>query len=208
LLAFDEGYAMCPGFVCGLDERKSRFVGEMPRTFSRLAVARRAIKPEAEIEGKAAEDVVRDARAFRRQSWRVMRLQGRPERIRSGGSRRRVWTSTVDGWSEGTYWLIRACDVETGEEKFFLSNAAEDTPIETLQKAAFRRWNEEHGFRVAKSELGFGHFKGRTWVSPMRHRVLCLLAMVFVAEHTDRLREKTRLANLTGGCRPRGKKAA
>ena len=98
--------------------------------------------------------------------------------------------SSGEGWSEGTYWLIWACNDETGVEKFFLSNAAEDTPIEALLKVAFRRWNVEHGFRVAKSELGFGHFEGRTWVGLMRHMVLCLLAMVFVAEHTDRLRKK------------------
>ena len=61
--------------------------------------------------------------------------------------------SSAEGWSGGTYWLIWACNDETGEEKFFLSNAAKDTPIETLLKVAFRRWTVEHGFRVVKSEL-------------------------------------------------------
>lgn len=188
-LTFDEGYGMCPGFLRGLDERHARFVGEVPRTFSCLASNRRAGRPEAEIKGKAAEEVVRGARAFRCQPWRVMRLKRQTRedqvwRVKAA----RVWMSSGEGWSEGTYWLIWACNDETGEEKFFLSNAAADTPIETLLRVAFRRWNVEHGFRVAKSELGFGHFEGRTWVGLMRHMVLCLLAMVFVAEHTDRLR--------------------
>ena len=190
-LTFDEGYGMCPGFLRGLDERQARFVGEVPRIFSCLAVNRRAGRPEAEIKGKAAEEVVRGARAFRCQPWRVMRLQRQTRedqvwRVKAA----RVWMSSAEGWSEGTYWLIWASNDETGEEKFFLSNAAEDTPIGTLLKVAFRRWNVEHGFRVAKSELGFGHFEGRTWVGLMRHMVLCLLAMAFVAEHTDRLRGK------------------
>lgn len=190
-LTFDEGYGMCPGFVRGLDERQSRFVGEVPRTFSCLAVNRRAGRPEAETKGRAAEEVVRGARAFRCQPWRVMRLQRQTRedqvwRVKAA----RVWMSSGAGWSEGTYWLLWACNDETGEEKFFLSNGAEDTPIETLLKVAFRRWNVEHGFRVAKSELGFGHFEGRTWVGLMRHMVLCLLAMAFVAEHADRLRGK------------------
>jgi hypothetical protein len=30
-----------------------------------------------------------------------------------------VWMSSAEGWSEGTYWLIWACNDETGEEKFF-----------------------------------------------------------------------------------------
>ena len=190
-LTFDEGYGMCPGFLRGLDERQTRFVGEVPRIFSCLAVNRRAGRPEAEIKGKAAEEVVRGARAFRCQPWRVVRLQRQTRedqvwRVKAA----RVWMSSAEGWSEGTYWLIWASNDETGEEKFFLSNAAEDTPIEKLLKVAFRRWNVEHGFRVAKTELGFGHFEGRTWVGLMRHMVLCLLAMVFVAEHTDRLRGK------------------
>ena len=67
-----------------------------------------------------------------------------------------------------------------------------DAPLEKLLRVAFTRWNVEHTFRVAKSEIGFGHFEGRSYVALMRHMILCLIVMGFVAEHTDRLRgEKT-----------------
>ena len=208
-LTFDEGYGMCPGFIRSLDERKARFVGEVPRVFSCLAVNGRGNRPEADTKGKAVEDVVRGARAFRCQSWKVIRLKRETQedqvwRIKAA----RVGMSSAEGWSEGTYWLIWACNDETGEEKFFLSNAAKDTPIETLLKVAFRRWTVEHSFRVVKSELGFGHFEGRTWVGLMRHMVLCLLGMVFVAEHTAQLRGKKSRDNNgagepgTGGSEP------
>ena len=59
-----------------------------------------------------------------------------------------------------------------------------------LVRVAFTRWNVEHGFRVAKSELGFTHFEGRSYTALLRHQSLCLLAMGFAAEHTGRLREK------------------
>jgi len=36
---------------------------------------------------------------------------------------------------------------------------------------AFTRWNVEHGLRVSKSELGFRHFEGRSYVGLMRHVV-------------------------------------
>ena len=190
-MTFDEGYGSCPGFIRGLDKQNRRFVGEVPRTFSCLAVNRQACRPAASIKGRAAEDVVRSSRVFRDQSWRVVHLPRQTQedqvwRVKAA----RVWMSSAEGWSEGTYWLIWASNDETGEEKFFLSNAPLDTPIETLVRVAFRRWNVEHGFRVAKRELGFAHFEGRTWVGLMRHMVLCLVGMVFVAEHTDRLREK------------------
>src|SRR3954463_889535 len=93
-------------------------------------------------------------------------------------------------WLEGTYWLIGASNDETGEEKFFLSNAPEDAKIETLVRVAFRRWNVEHSFRLAKGELGFADFEGRNYTALLRHMNLCLLAMGFAAEHTERLRKK------------------
>ena len=53
---------------------------------------------------------------------------------------------------------------------------------------AFSRWNVEHTFRVAKSELGLSHFEGRNYVALIRHHILCLIVMGFIAEQTDRLR--------------------
>src|SRR5258708_16595964 len=100
----------------------------------------------------------------------------------------RVRIHSQDGWSAGTYWLIWASNDETGEEKFFLSNAPADASLDVLVRVAFRRANVEHSFRVCKSELGFGHFEGRNYVALMRHLNLCLVAMNFVAEHTERLR--------------------
>jgi hypothetical protein len=100
----------------------------------------------------------------------------------------RVWLSSGDGWSAGTYWLIWASNDATGEEKFFLSNAPADAAVEVLVRVAFRRAVVEHCFRVAKSELGFTHFEGRSYTALMRHLSLGLVALAFVAEHTERLR--------------------
>jgi SRSO17 transposase len=72
--------------------------------------------------------------------------------------------------------------------KYFVSNAPPETALEKLLRVAFRGWNMEHTFRVSKSEIGFGHFEGRSYKALMRHLTLCLLALGFVAEHTDRLR--------------------
>jgi SRSO17 transposase len=188
-LTFDEEYGKCPGFVAGLDERHLRFVGEVPRSFSCLAAHRSGRPPAADRKGRPAEDVVRSGVAFRAQPWRVLRLfrqtlADQVWRVKAA----RVWLSSADGWSAGTYWLIWASNDATGEEKFFLSNAAADVGVEVLVRVGFRRWNVEHTFRVAKSELGFTHFEGRRYVALMRHLSLCLVTLTFVAEHTERLR--------------------
>jgi len=43
-------------------------------------------------------------------------------------------------------------------------------------------------FRLAKTEVGFGHFEGRRYKGLIRHVTLCQLALLFAAEQTDRLR--------------------
>jgi SRSO17 transposase len=190
-MTFDEGYGSSPEFIAGLDGRKLPFVGEVPRTLSVLALNRQGNRPDKQVEGRPAEEVVRAASLFRGQSWQVYRLgretmQDQVWRVKAA----RVWLHGKKGWSARTYWLIWASNDETGEEKFFLSNAPEDAKIEMLVRVGFKRWNVEHSFRVAKSELGFTHFEGRNYTALMRHMSLCLVAMGFAADHTDRLRKK------------------
>jgi SRSO17 transposase len=112
-----------------------------------------------------------------------------------------VWQVQDKKWSQRTYWLIWAKNVATGEEKYFLSNAPATTKVTTLVRVGFRRWNVEHGFRVAKSELGFTHYEGRDYTALMRHQTLCLLMLTFVAEHTERLRGEKSGGNDGAGVR-------
>jgi SRSO17 transposase len=188
-LTFDAEYGKAPGFVAGLDDARLWFVGAVPRTFSCLAAVRSGRRPEAQTKGRPAAAVVTGSSAFAGQPWRVLRLPRPTERDQVWRVKAaRVWLHSGAGWSAGTYWLLWASNDQTGEEKFFLSNAAADTPVEVLVRVAFRRATVEHSFRVCKSELGFTHFEGRSYVALKRHLLLCLAAMGFVAEHTQRLR--------------------
>ncbi len=188
-LTFDEEYGKSPGFIAGLDRRKQLFVGEVPRTLSCLVVNRAGRRPDEAVAPRTAEQVVRNTTAFREQAWQVVRLKRQTLadqlwRVKAA----QVWLHSENGWSARTYWLIWASNDETGEEKFFLSNAPPEAKVQTLLRVGFRRWNVEHCFRLGKSELGFGHFEGRNYVALLRHLSLCLVAMSFVAEQTDRLR--------------------
>ena len=53
-LTFDEGYGKAPEFVCGLDERQLRFVGEVPKSLSCLAVNGSGQRPDAQVKGAAS----------------------------------------------------------------------------------------------------------------------------------------------------------
>jgi SRSO17 transposase len=188
-LTFDEEYGKAPEFVTGLDERQVRFVGEVPKILSCLAACGAASPPAAAVKGRPAADVVRTAPAFLKQPWRQVKLAQQ-----TGGQQvwevkaAQVWQVQNKQWSTRTYWLIWARNVATGEEKYFLSNAPAKANLERLVRVAFRRWNVEHGFRVAKSEIGFTHYEGRNYTALLRHQMLCLLMLSFVAEHTERLR--------------------
>lgn len=101
--------------------------------------------------------------------------------------------------TDRTYWLIVARHVATGEVKYFVSNAPPRTALLTLMRVAFTRWGIEHVFRLAKTEVGLGHFEGRSYKGLMRHMALCQRVLLFAtrlsspksAEQTDRLRGET-----------------
>ncbi len=188
-LTFDEEYGKAPGFVAGLDDGQLWFVGEVPRTCPCLAAVRSGRRPEAQTRGRPAADVVHSSSAFLGQRWQLLRLARQTEqdqvwRVQAA----RVWLHSGAGWSEQTYWLLWASNDQTGEEKFFLSNAAPEQPVAVLVRVASRRADVEHGSRVCKAELGFTHFEGRNDVALRRHLMLCLTALGFVAEHTERPR--------------------
>ena len=188
-VTFDEGYGKAPELICGLDERQLRFVGEVPKSLSCLAVNGPGHRPATAVKGQRADDVVRQGPAFLRQPWVKVKLSRQTEgpqvwEVKAA----RVWQMQDKKWSTGTYWLIWARNVATGEEKYFLSNAPTDAKLQALVRVAFCRWNVEHTFRVGKSELGFTHYEGRNYTALMRHQTLCLLMLTFVAGHTERLR--------------------
>jgi SRSO17 transposase len=188
-LTFDEGYGKAPEFLCGLDERHLRFVGEVPKSLSCLAVNGSGQRPDTTVKGQRAADVVRQGTAFLKQPWVKVKLARQTLGTQTWEVKAaQVWQMQDKQWSTRTYWLIWARNVATGEEKYFLSNASADAKLQTLVRVAFRRWNVEHSFRVGKSELGFTHYEGRNYTGLMRHQTLCLLMLTFVAGHTERLR--------------------
>jgi SRSO17 transposase len=194
-LTFDEYYGSKPAFLEELDAHDGMYyVGEIPRNFRCLTRRPRGKKPKKGWKGKRADNLARFSSAWYEQNWQSvslarLTLDNQVWEVRAG----QVYLLRRGTLSDRTYWLIVARNSATGEMKYFISNAPADTAVEKLLRVAFTRWNVEHTFRVAKSEIGFGHFEGRSYVALIRHMILCLIVMGFVAEHTDRLRgEKPR----------------
>jgi SRSO17 transposase len=181
-LTFDEGYGGKPDFLKQLDAAGQTYVGEVPKSFScRLGRGPTALSAEAVFARPGVRR--RTAKAFRmpQQTGPDAVWQAKAVDVRLGDDRR------------CRHRLIVARNRATGERKYFLTNAPKPIGLRRVLRAAFVRWNVEHVFRVAKSEIGLTHFEGRSYVSLKRHLALCLLALAFVALHTMRLRgEKSR----------------
>ena len=202
-LTFDENYGDKPDFLTGLDERRQRYVGEVPKSFPCFTVWPRGRRPRRGWAGHRADDLVRYSPLFRQQSWRRVRLTRQtlgPQVWEVKAAQ--VWLARGRRPTPRKYWLIVARNVATGEVKYFVSNAPARTSLMRLLRVAFCRWHVEHVFRISKSELGFRHFEGRHYVGLMRHLVLCLVTLAFVAEQTERLRGEKKSGDNAGASVP------
>jgi SRSO17 transposase len=88
------------------------------------------------------------------------------------------------------YGLIAAHNPQTGEMKYFISNAPANASLDAMLQAAFSRGHIEKWFERARQQAGFGAFEVRTDMSLIRHWLCSRPAMLFSAEQTHRFREK------------------
>ena len=78
------------------------------------------------------------------------------------------------------HWAIYRRNLDGSEPRYYLSNAPEDTPLETLAYVGGSRWRIETEFETKKSDVGLNEYETRTWAGWHHHVALCLLAGVFL----------------------------
>lgn len=176
-LTFDEGYGGRPEFLAALDDTGQRYVGEVPANF--------VVRLGRSAAAAAARDVFARpaARRVRARAFRVEHEAG-PASVWQAKA---VWVRLGNARHAG-HRLAIARNRSSGEVKYFVTNAPAAVGLSRVLVVGFRRWHVEHTFRLAKSEVGLGHYEGRSYVGLMRHLVLCLVVLGFVALHTQRLR--------------------
>lgn len=87
-------------------------------------------------------------------------------------------------------WLILRRNVKTGELKFYLSNAPEETPFATSVRMSGMRWPIETTIEESKQLVGMGDYQVRGWRGWHHHMTLCILAHFFLVRMRLRLGEK------------------
>jgi SRSO17 transposase len=200
-LTFDEWYGGKPPFLRELDADGQNYVGEVPADLAvwtrRPEVLYRAQDPERQgrlrqwprLKKQNNPKVeVRNLAAysprFRRDDWRTYRVKdGTKGPMAWKVKRIMVYLEDGQGLPTAPHHLLVAKNVlDPTEVKYFLSNAPEDTPVETLLLVAFSRWKIERLFEEGKSELGLDHFEVRQYRSIQRHLILSCVSYLFLAE--------------------------
>src|SRR5262245_27981978 len=170
-LVFDEGYGAAVPFLEALGSSGQRFVAEVPVNF--------VVRDTAAGPARRADERLTVAAAG----------GGRRYRLAHRTVADSVWrAATALVWVAGReHRLVVAVNEATGEVKYFLTNAGAE-PVARVLAVAFRRWTVEHGFRLGKQEAGLVDYEGRDYTGLIRHLVLALVVLGFVATHTERLR--------------------
>jgi SRSO17 transposase len=170
-LVFDEGYGAAVPFLRILNLVGQRFVAEVPVNFmvrnGITGVARRADERLTRADAKSGRRYRLAHQTVRDSVWRAIETT--------------VWVA------DHQHTLIVAINEATAEVKYFLTNATA-APLARVLTVAFRRWTVEHGFRLGKQEAGLMHYEGRDYLGLIRHLILALVVLGFVATHTERLR--------------------
>ena len=200
-IGFDEGYGGKPPFLLGLEAMGQTFIGEVPKTFRCFSAPPKYRSHQRPYVAKEARNLAVHGQTFVGKSWKTYRMRHKtvPDsfwKVKAG----RVYMSVAGESHDREYWLIVAKNTATLEIKYFISNAPLRTSLKRMLEAAFSRWGIEHLFRVAKTEIGLGHYEGRSYLGLRRHMMLCQLTLLFVAEQTERLRgEKSEVDEGAGG---------
>ena len=77
-------------------------------------------------------------------------------------------------------WAVWRRNLDDSEPRYYLSNAPEDTTLETLAYVGGSRWHIETEFQTDKGDVGLDEYETRSWAGWHHHIAMCLLAGAFL----------------------------
>lgn len=210
-MTFDEGYGGKPEFLRELTAREQMFVGEVPKTCTGwIRPPRVTQRPFRRGRGRArktprlcsnsrpaisVENMLKYSPALRDQPWVRYRVKdGEKGPMVWEVKHTRITVKGDQGLPGARLHLVVARNVLNPDEiKYFLSNAPEETSVQTLLLVAFSRWRVERCFEDQKQELGLDQWEGRRWLGLKRHLIITSVSYLFLARVQKDLRgEKPR----------------
>ena len=188
-VAGDDAFGMSPPFREGLAALGMRYVLDVPAGFTVWPPEPERTTPT--YQGRGAPCKPRLVGGQRRtmeersnelpeEAWREIAVaeesQG-PRSYRFSAQRVRPTSRRKTG---EIHWAIYRRNLDGSEPRYYLSNALEDTPLETLAYVGGSRWRIETEFETEKSDVGLDEYETRTWTGWHHHIAMCLLGGAFL----------------------------
>ena len=188
-VAGDDAFGMSPSFRDGLAALGMRYVLDVPAGATVWPPEPAWTSPDYQRSGRPRKPklvdgqrrtIVERSDALPDGAWREIKVaegsQG-PRTYRFSAQRVRVTRRRKPGEE---LWAVCRRNLDGSEPRYYLSNAPEDTPLETLAHVGGSRWRIETEFETEKSDVGLDEYETRTWSGWHRHMVMCLLGGAFL----------------------------
>lgn len=214
-LTFDELYGHSREFLAGLRSRQQKYVAEVPVNFRgwtaepdvtnqpyrkrmHCGAVRKTPRLKVEAEGpREVREQLELSPELSTQRWQKFHVKD-GEKGPAVWEVKRVWFYPHDGSQlplEPVHLFVARNVLAPQQIKYFIACAPRETRVEVLLLVAFSRWRVERCFEDQKTELGFDHFEGRTYVGLLRHQLLTAVTHLFLSRMTLLGREKKSATN-------------
>ena len=188
-VAGDDAFGMSPPFRDGLAALGMRYVLDVPAGTTVWPLEPAWSTPAYQGFGRPRKPRLRSGQRrtmeersdeLPEEAWREITVaegtQG-PRTYRFGAQRVRETRNRRPG---EVVWAIYRRNLDGSEPRYYLSNAPEDTALETLAHVGGSRWRIETEFETEKSDVGLDEYETRTWAGWHHHVALCLLGGAFL----------------------------
>ena len=188
-VAADDAFGMSPSFRDGLATLGMNYVLDVPANFTVWPVEPEWTSHPYQGRGAPRKPRLRDgqhrtmeqrAAPIPGEAWREITVaQG------SQGPRSCLYTTqrvraTKRRKPGEEVWAVCRRNLDGSEPRYYLSNAPEDTPLETLACVGGSSWRIEMEFETEKGDVGLDEYETRTWAGWHHHVALCLLGGAFL----------------------------
>ena len=188
-VAGDDAFGMSPSFRDGLAALGMHYVLDVPGNFTVWPAEPEWSSPAYQGQGRPRKPKLVDgqrrtmaerADATPDDAWREIKVaqgsQG-PRTYRFSAQRVRPTIRRKPG---EIHWAVYRRNLDGSEPRYYLSNAPEDTPLETLAYVGGSRWRIETEFETEKGDVGLDEYETRSWAGWHHHIAMCLLGGAFL----------------------------
>ena len=213
-VAGDDAFGMSPSFREGLAALGMRYVLDVPGGTTVWPLEPAWTSPEYQgigrprkprLKGGQRRTMVERSDELPEEAWREITVAEGTQGPRSYQFSAQRVRSTSKRKPGEIHWAVYRRNRDGSEPRYYLSNAPEDTSLETLAYVGGSRWRIETEFETEKSDVGLDEYETRTWAGWHHHVALCLLGGAFLLSLQQAWGEKDapdhETAGLPGGAR-------